>query len=186
MANAHALARYAALCQDAGLVPMVEPEILIDGDHSIERCYEVSARTWTVLFEQLAEQGVALEGTILKTSMVLSGKGAAERAGVEAVAEQTVKCLTENVPAHLAGVVFLSGGQSAAESTAHLNAMNTKFKGEMPWPLSFSYGRAIQAPALETWARDHAAVREAQDVLVHRAKMNSLATLGQYSEDLEA
>lgn len=184
MGNAHALARYAALCQEAGLVPMVEPEILLEGDHSIERCYEVSARTWTVLFEQLREQGVALEGTILKTSMVLSGKGAAERADAQEVAEMTVKCLKENVPAELAGVVFLSGGQTPAESTVHLDLMNKI--GGMPWPLSFSYGRGIQQPALETWARDHQAIGEAQEKLVHRAKMNGLAAQGQYDPAMDA
>ena len=184
MANAHGLARYAALCQEAGLVPMVEPEVIMDGDHSIERCYEVMAETLQVLFAQLEEEGVMLEGTILKTSMVLSGKDAVERAGAEEVAEMTVKCLKENVPAELAGIVFLSGGQSAEEATVHLDLMNKKFK-ELPWPLSFSYGRALQAPALATWGRGHNGIREAQDVLVHRSKMNGLAAVGEWSEEME-
>jgi fructose-bisphosphate aldolase class I len=183
MANAHGLARYAALCQEAGLVPMVEPEILLEGDHSMERCYEVSAATWTLLFEQLKEQGVAMEGCILKTSMILPGKSCAEQADLQTVAEQTVKCLTENVPHDLAGVVFLSGGQSAEEATMRLDAMNKI--GGLPWPLSFSYGRAIQAPALDVWARDHQAISEAQGVLTHRAKMNGLAAQGQYNAELD-
>jgi fructose-bisphosphate aldolase, class I len=183
MANCHGLARYAALCQEAGIVPMVEPEILLEGDHSIERCYEVSAWTWKVLFEQLREQGVMLEGTILKTSMVTAGSGA-EKASVDQVAEMTVKCLTENLPAELAGVVFLSGGQSAADSTIHLDAMNKKY-ADLPWPLSFSYGRALQAPALAAWGEDQADVAGAQAKLVHRCRMNGLAAKGEWSEDLE-
>lgn len=184
MANAHALARYAALCQEAGLVPMVEPEIIMEGDHSIERCYEVSAKAWQILFAQLKEQGVMLEGTILKTSMVLAGTKADPRSSVDEVAEQTVKCLTENVPAELAGVVFLSGGQTADEATVHLDTMNKKYK-DLPWPLSFSYGRALQAPALEAWGEDQTAIEKAQAVLVHRSKMNGLAAVGEWTEDLE-
>jgi fructose-bisphosphate aldolase, class I len=184
MANAHGLARYAALCQEAGLVPMVEPEILIEGDHSIERCYEVSALAWKALFEQLNEQGVALDGLILKTSMIISGKAAADRADAQTVAEMTLKGLKENVPAEVAGVVFLSGGQSPEESTVHLDLMNKM--GDLPWPLSFSYGRAIQGPTLEIWARDHEAVDEAQSKLLHRAKMNGLAARGEYDPALDA
>jgi fructose-bisphosphate aldolase class I len=183
MGNAHGLARYAALCQEAGLVPMVEPEVLLEGNHSIETCYEVTTKTLKTLFAQLAEQGVALEGTILKTSMVLSGKQADEQADTQKITEMTVKCLTENVPANLAGVVFLSGGQSAEESTVRLDAMNKL--GGMPWPLSFSYGRAIQGPALKMWAQNQEAVLEAQEVLVHRAKMNGLAAQGKYDPNLE-
>lgn len=182
-ANMHSLARYAALCQEAGLVPIVEPEIIIDGDHTIERCYEVSALTWKTLFAELAEQGVMLEGTILKTSMVLSGKDASERAGHAEVAEQTVKCLKENVPAELAGVVFLSGGQSEQDSTIHLNEMNKN--GELPWPLSFSYGRGIQGPALQIWAANMNDVDRAQRALVLRSKFNGLATKGEYSPEME-
>lgn len=184
MANAHGMARYAALCQEAGIVPMVEPEILLDGGHSIERCYEVSARTWTVLFEQLREQGVALEGAILKTSMVLSGKDASKRADRPTVAAQTLKCLKENVPAELAGVVFLSGGQGDTEATVHLNLINRSTE-QAPWPLTFSYGRSIQRPALEAWAKNPADVAGAQKLLVHRAKMNGLAAKGEYDEAME-
>lgn len=184
-ANCHALARYAALCQEAGIVPMVEPEILMDGAHTIEKCYEVSAKTWKILFEQLRQQGVMLEGTILKTSMVIPGKDSGQEASVEQVADMTVKCLTENVPANLAGVVFLSGGQSAADSTIHLDAMNKKYKGMMPWPLSFSYGRALQAPTLEAWGANRADIAGAQALLVHRCKMNGLAAKGEWSQELE-
>ncbi len=183
MANAHALARYAALVQEAGLVPMVEPEILMDGNHTIEQCYDVTAKTLQMLFSQLAEQGVTPEGTILKVSMVLSGKDSSPQAGPDDVAAQTVKCLKENVPANLAGVVFLSGGQSDENSTIHLDKMNKL--GGLPWPLSFSYGRGIQAPALKIWAANMADVEKAQAALVFRAKMNGLASTGQYSADLE-
>lgn len=183
MANAHALARYAALCQEANVVPMVEPEILMDGAHSLERCYEVSVKMWKLLFEQLKEQGVALEGTILKTSMVISGTEAAQKASPQEVATMTVKGLTEAVPAEVAGVVFLSGGQSPADSTIHLDLM--KKMGGLPWPLSFSYGRGIQDPALKTWAADQAAVADAQKKLVHRAKMNGLAAQGHYDPALD-
>lgn len=183
-ANCHGLARYAALCQEAGIVPMVEPEILMEGTHTIEKCYEVSAKTWTILFEQLREQGVMLEGTILKTSMVIPGKDSGQEASVDQVAEMTVKCLTENVPAELAGVVFLSGGQSAADSTIHLDAMNKAYS-DLPWPLSFSYGRALQAPTLAAWGENQADIAGAQRLLVHRCKMNGLAAKGEWSQDLE-
>lgn len=184
-ANAHALARYAALCQEAGLVPIVEPEILIDGDHTQERCYEVSARTWQKLFKEMKDQDVVLEGVILKTSMVLSGKDAADRADHQQVAEQTVKCLKENVPAELAGVVFLSGGQTDEDSTIHLNLIN-KLEEEKPWPLTFSYGRSIQRPALDSWAKNPDDIEGAQKKLAHRAKMNGLAAKGEWTEDAEA
>jgi len=184
MANAHGLARYAALCQEQNIVPMVEPEILIDGNHSIKTCYEVSVKTWTILFQQLKLQGVALEGTILKTSMIISGKDALERADAQTVAEQTIKGLMQVVPANLAGVVFLSGGQSDSDSTIHLNLMH-QLEIDLPWPLSFSYGRSIQRPALETWANNMSAIKEAQEKLVHRAKMNGFASLGKYSKEME-
>lgn len=183
-ANAHALARYAALCQEADLVPMVEPEVLMDGDHTLKRCYEVSLATWETLFKALEEQGVALPGTILKTSMILSGKDCATQADEMTVAKETVKGLKKAVPKTLAGIVFLSGGQSDRFSTVHLNLMN-QLTDKKPWPLSFSYGRGIQRPALELWAKDIKAVEAAQKALVHRAHMNSLAALGKYSEDLE-
>ena len=184
MANAHALARYAALVQEAGMVPMVEPEILMEpGDHSIEQCYVATAKTLQAVFAELKEQEVDLKGTILKVSMVLPGKGSKMDASPDSVAEQTVKCLKENVPAELPGIVFLSGGQSDENSTIHLDKMNKK--GGLPWPLSFSYGRGIQAPALKIWTANMNDVAKAQAALVFRSKMNSLASLGQYSVDLE-
>ncbi len=181
--NCHALARYAALCQEAGVVPMVEPEILLEGDHSIEKCYEVSTETWMTLFEELEEQGVSPEGIILKTSMILPGKNHEEQADLQTIAEMTVKGLIESLPHNLAGVVFLSGGQSDKEATIRLNKMNQLSKH--PWPLSFSYGRSIQRPALETWAKDRSAVSEAQKKLVHRAKCNAYAAKGEYNEEIE-
>lgn len=184
-ANTHALARYAALCQEAGIVPIVEPEVLMDGQHSINECYEVTEATLRSLFGQLYEQNVLLEGTILKASMVVSGSEADDRADVAAVARSTVQCLLNAVPASLAGVVFLSGGQSDEEATAHLDAMNRL--GQFPWPLSFSYGRALQAPALATWGENPSGnVAAAQSRLAHRARMNSLAAVGQYEPGLES
>ena len=184
-ANAHALARYAALAQSAGLVPMVEPEVLMDGEHTIERCYEVSAHMLKILFAQLAEHGVAPEGTILKTSMILSGTTCPAQADVDEVAEKTIQCLTENVPHNLAGIVFLSGGQSDEKATAHLNRMNQIGKN-LPWPLSFSYGRAIQSAALKIWASANMNDRErAQQAVVKRSALNGLAALGKYSPELE-
>jgi len=183
-ANAHALARYAALCQDAGLVPMVEPEVLINGSHSLEECFDISEATLRSLFTQMYEQNVLLEGAILKASMVISGDTAENRAGVSEVAEATVECLLNAVPAALAGVVFLSGGQGDEEATAHLDAMNKL--GVFPWPLSFSYGRALQAPSLAAWGQDPAGnIELAQQKLAHRARMNGLATMGQYEASME-
>ncbi|NIR61993.1 MAG: fructose-bisphosphate aldolase class I [Gammaproteobacteria bacterium] len=184
-ANAHALARYAALCQENGLVPIVEPEVLMDGDHSIEQCEAVTEETWVELFEQLYRHNVMLEGTILKASMVISGKEAKKRAGVDEVAERTVQTLLRAVPPALAGVVFLSGGQGNEEATQHLNAMNKHYRGRAPWPLSFSYARALQQPALELWKGDPGKAEAAQKALYFRARLNSLATLGQYSEEME-
>ena len=183
-ANAHALARYAALCQEAGLVPMVEPEVLMDADNSIERCYEVTEQTLRSVFAALHEQGVVPEHTILKTNMVIAGKKCALQAGVEQVARLTIRCLLHNVPAALAGVVFLSGGQSAELATAHLNAMNALGEA-LPWPLSFSYGRALQDPCLKTWAGRKENVAAAQAALLHRERCNSLACLGRYTQDME-
>ncbi len=183
-ANCHALARYAALCQEAGIVPMVEPEVLMDGTHSLDECYEVTELTLRSLFNQMYEQNVFLEGAILKASMVVSGSGAENRADVGEVARATVECLLNSVPATLAGVVFLSGGQSDEQASAHLDAMNRL--GEFPWPLSFSYGRALQAPALATWGQDIVAnVAAAQAKLAHRARMNGLAATGNYDSSLE-
>ncbi len=183
-ANCHALARYAALCQEAGIVPMVEPEVLLDGNHDIDRCYEVSEATLRALFAELYEQRVVLEGTILKASMVLSGNKCTKRAGVEEVAERTIRCLENSVPAALPGIVFLSGGQTPVEATAHLNAMNA-MAGRLPWKLSFSYSRALQEPALKTWNGDAANGKAAQAALRHRAQLNSAASLGRYQENME-
>jgi len=183
-ANAHALARYAALCQEAGLVPIVEPEVLMDADNTIERCYKVTEITLKTVFNVLFHQGVTTEHTILKTNMVISGKKCKTQAGVHEVADQTVRCLLNTVPAALPGIVFLSGGQSAEIATVHLNAMNTKYKN-LPWPLSFSYGRALQDPCLKAWAGKKENVTAAQGALLHREKCNSLACLGQYSADME-
>ena len=182
--NAHAMARYAALCQEVGIVPMVEPEILIDGDHSIERCYEVSVATLQKTFEELAGQNVSVEGVILKTSMVIAGKKAAQQAGMGEVAKETVRAFKETLPAGLTGIAFLSGGQTDEQATEHLNAMNKA--GKLPWPLSFSYGRALQNPVLKLWAESpNANIAKAQEALLFRSKMNSLATQGKYSGDME-
>ena len=178
-ANCHALARYAALCQEQGLVPMVEPEVLMDGDHDIETCYEVTEVTLRSLFDALYNQNVMLEGTILKASMVVPGKGCDEQASVEEVAESTLMCLKSAVPAILPGIVFLSGGQSDEAATAHLDAMNRM--GPNPWPLSFSYGRAMQQAALKLWSQDMAGnYAKAQQTVFERAKANGLAALGQW------
>ncbi|HZH43240.1 MAG TPA: class I fructose-bisphosphate aldolase [Lysobacter sp.] len=180
-ANCHALARYAALCQEQGLVPMVEPEVLMDGEHDIETCYEVTEVTLRSLFDSLYQHNVMLEGTILKASMVLPGKDSGEKASVEEVAESTLMCLKSAVPAILPGIVFLSGGQSDEEATAHLNAMNQM--GPNPWPLSFSYGRAMQQAALKLWAQDMKANwAKAQETVYARARDNGLAALGQWKK----
>ncbi len=182
-ANAHALARYAAICQEAGLVPIVEPEVLMDGDHTIERCEQVTEWALNAVFEALYVNRVALEGAVLKPSMVISGKGCARQAGVEEVAERTVRILKRTVPAAVAGIAFLSGGQSDQVATAHLNAMNKL--GNSPWPLSFSYGRALQQQPLKTWLGAAANVPAAQAALAHRGRMNSLASLGRYAASME-
>ncbi|UNK56578.1 fructose-bisphosphate aldolase class I [Pseudoxanthomonas daejeonensis] len=177
--NAHALSRYAALCQEQGLVPMVEPEVLMDGDHDIETAYEVTEAVLRSLFGALYEQNVLLEGTILKASMVVSGKDCPEQADVQEVAESTLMCLKSTVPAILPGIVFLSGGQSDEDATAHLDAMNRL--GPNPWPLSFSYGRAMQQAALGLWAKDMTGnFAKAQQIVAARARDNGLAALGQW------
>jgi fructose-bisphosphate aldolase class I len=183
-ANAHALARYAAICQEAGLVPIVEPEVLMDGDHTIERCEEVTEWTLNAVYEALYMNRVSLEGSVLKPSMVISGKGCARQAGVDEVAERTLRILKRSVPAAVAGIVFLSGGQSDEVATAHLNTMNQQ--GNLPWPLSFSYGRALQQPSLKAWKGAAANVAAAQAALAHRSRMNSLAALGRYSASMES
>lgn len=184
-ANAHALARYAALCQEGGLVPIVEPEVLIDGDHSIERCYDVTQETLHTVFDQLYRQEVALDQMILKPSMVISGLESSAPASVEQVAEMTIRCLLNTVPASVPGVAFLSGGQSNEQASAHLNEMNAKYGDRCPWRVTFSYARAIQQPALDYWRGNDANVPHAQQLLLHRARCNSAASMGQYSPDME-
>jgi fructose-bisphosphate aldolase, class I len=184
-ANAHALARYAAICQEAGLVPIVEPEVLMDGDHTIDRCEEVTEWTLNAVYDALYLHRVVLEHSVLKPSMVISGKKCSKQAPVDEVAARTVRVLKRTVPAAVAGIAFLSGGQSDEVATAHLNSMNAQFKGELPWPLSFSYGRALQQASLKAWKGQAANVPAAQAALAHRARMNGLATLGRYSADLE-
>jgi fructose-bisphosphate aldolase, class I len=185
VANAHALARYAALCQEGGLVPIVEPEILIDGVHSIDRCYEVTERTLQATFEQLRLQRVALDTMILKPSMVISGASCSEQASVERVAEMTVACLRNNVPVSVPGIAFLSGGQSNERATAHLNLINSQFAAQCPWVVTFSYARAIQQPALDYWHGDDANIPKAQQLLYHRAKLNGAARQGKYTPEME-
>ena len=182
-ANAHALARYAALCQDESIVPIVEPEVLMDGDHDIDRCYKITEWTLKTVFEQLYYARVALEGMVLKPNMVIAGKKSPKRAGVEEVAEKTVRLLKSCVPAAVPGIAFLSGGQSDEDATAHLDAMNRL--GPLPWPLSFSYGRALQHSPQTTWSGKPENVAAAQRAFNHRAMMNGLATLGQWKADLE-
>lgn len=184
--NAHALARYAALCQEAGIVPIVEPEVLMDGRdgmHSIERCYEVTLNVLRIVFEKLYEARIVLEGMVLKPNMVIDGKKL-RKASVEEVAERTLSCLKASVPAAVPGIAFLSGGQSDIEATAHLNAINA-MRGHSPWQLTFSYGRALQSEALKIWAGKAENVAKAQEAFLHRAKMNSLAAQGQWSQELE-
>ena len=184
-ANAHALARYAALCQEGGLVPIVEPEVLIDGNHTLEQCWHVTDTTLHEVFNQLHTQNVAYDQMILKPSMVIPGKACGQQASVEVVAEATISCLLKNVPGSVAGIAFLSGGQSMEQSSAHLNAMNMIFADQCPWPVTFSYARAIQQPALDYWAGDSNRVAEAQTRLLQRAQCNSAASLGEYSSEME-
>ena len=182
--NAHALARYARICQEAGVVPIVEPEVLIDGNHDIDRCDTVTAATLHTVFHELHLQGICLEGMLLKPSMVVSGKDCPKQAGIDDVAGRTVACLRRTVPAAVPGIVFLSGGQSDEVATAHLNAMNAKF-GPNPWKLSFSYGRALQDLALKRWKGLPANVAAAQQALHFRSKFNALAAEGRYSAEME-
>jgi fructose-bisphosphate aldolase class I len=184
-ANAQALARYAALCQEAGLVPIVEPEVLMTGDHTLEQCGEVTAKVLQTVFQQLYTQRVMLEGMILKPNMVLPGLTCPQQASVEEVAEDTVQCLLRSVPAAVPGIAFLSGGQSAELASARLNAMNLKFKVRSPWALTFSYARAIQQPALEIWQGKESNVLAAQQVLLHRASCNRAARQGEYNAAME-
>jgi fructose-bisphosphate aldolase, class I len=183
MTNAHALARYAALCQQEGIVPIVEPEVLMDGDHDIDRCQAVTEWTLKTVFEQLYDQRVALEGMVLKPNMVIAGKKCSKQASVDEVAERTVKVLKARVSAAVPGIAFLSGGQSDADATAHLDAMNRI--GGLPWKLTFSYGRALQAAPQKAWSGKLENVAAAQRAFAHRAMMNGLASLGQWKQDLE-
>jgi fructose-bisphosphate aldolase, class I len=181
--NAHALARYAALCQAAQIVPIVEPEVLMDGDHDIDRCYEVTQRVLNKTFQELRIQRVALEGMILKPNMAISGKKCPTQASVEEVAEKTIRLLKNCVPAAVPGIAFLSGGQSDEDASAHLNAMNKI--GGLPWPLTFSYGRALQAAPQKAWSGKAENVAAGQRAFTHRARMNSLASKGEWRADLE-
>jgi fructose-bisphosphate aldolase, class I len=184
-ANAEALALYAAFAQEYDLVPIVEPEVLIDGDHSIEQCYDATEWMLNATFDEIYEHGVELSGMLLKPNMVISGKDAPEQAGVEEVARATVECLLRTVPPAVPGIVFLSGGQSDLQATQHLNAMNRLYEGRLPWELSFSYARALQGQPMEIWGGNAENVEAAQKAFYHRAKMNSAARSGSYSEDME-
>lgn len=185
-ANAHALARYAALCQEGGLVPVVEPEVLMSGAHNLARCAEVTEEVLHTVFNQLVAQRVRLEGMLLKPNMVIAGLDCPIQATVEEVADATVSCLLRTVPAAVPGIAFLSGGQSAQLATEHLNAMNVRFRKRAPWGLAFSFARAIQQPALELWRGDEANVAAAQRALVHRARCNQAARRGEYDQKMEA
>jgi fructose-bisphosphate aldolase, class I len=181
--NAHALARYAALCQEAGLVPIVEPEVLQDGEHTIEESAKATGRVLLAVYQELHDQRVDFAGTLLKPNMVLSGYSAGNRAGIEEVADATLDVLYKHVPASVPGIVFLSGGQTDEDASAHLSAMNAR--GQHPWELSFSYGRALQAPTLKAWRGDESNVQAAKEAFAHRARMNGLARSGEYSAELE-
>ena len=181
--NAHALARYAALCQAAQIVPIVEPEVLMDGDNDIDRCYEVTQRVLNKTFQELRVQRVALEGMILKPNMAISGKKCGKQAGVAEVAEKTVRLLKSCVPAAVPGIAFLSGGQSDEDATAHLDAINRI--GGLPWKVTFSYGRALQAAPQQAWRGKAENVAAGQQAFAHRARMNSLASKGEWKADLE-
>ena len=184
-ANAHALARYAALCQEAGLVPIVEPEVPMDGAHTLERCEEVTEDALRMVFRQLQTQGVVLEAMLLKPNMVLPGLHCTQRVSLDEVADATLRCLLRTVPAAVAGVAFLSGGQSGELASARLNAMNMRFKSHLPWALTFSFSRAVQYPALEIWSGQDANVADAQKALHHRAACNRAARRGQYNAAME-
>jgi len=184
-ANAHALARYAALCQEAGVVPVVEPEVLMDGEHTLERCREVTEQVLRMGFNQLYTQRVMLEGMILKPNMVLPGLTRAQHEDVNEVADATVRCLLQAVPAAVPGIAFLSGGQPSELASARLNAMNLRFKSRVPWALAFSFARAIQQPALEIWQGQQANVSAAQQALCHRARCNRAARRGEYTPAME-
>ena len=184
-ANAHALARYASLCQEAGIVPIIEAEVLMDGDHTMESCREITKEVLHAVFNQLYTQGVMLEGIILKPNMVVPGLTCQKQETADEVADVTVKCLLESVPAAVPGIAFLSGGQSGELASARLNVMNARFRNQMPWALAFSFARAIQQPAMEIWNGEDANVAAAQRALYHRAKCNQAARRGEYTAQME-
>jgi len=184
-ANMHALARYAAMCQEAGIVPIVEPEVLMDGSHNLKKCFDVTQRVQHVLFDQLFAQNVNLQHVILKPNMVLPGLSSPKQADVETVAEATVTCLLQSVPAAVPGIAFLSGGQSPEMATAHLNAMHVQYRGKLPWALTFSFARAIQEPAMELWKGKDENVKAAQQMLYHRASLDNAARRGEYTPEME-
>ena len=183
--NAHALARYAAICQDAGLVPIVEPEVVMDGTHDLQRCFEVTAEVLHAVFNQLHSQRVILEGMILKPNMVLPGTDCVEKSDAEQIADATIRCLLRAVPAAVPGIAFLSGGQTGEAASNHLNVMNVRFGSRLPWALTFSFARAIQTPALEIWAGLDSNAKQAQKALLHRARCNHAARRGEYDGALE-
>lgn len=184
-ANAHALARYAALCQEADIVPIVEPEVLMNGNHSIQKCFDVSEQVQKILFYQLYKYRINLEGIILKPNMVIQGLESPEKNSVDEVAEATVNCLLESVPASVPAIAFLSGGQSPETATAHMNAINKNFINRLPWIVTFSFARAIQQPAIEAWKGKDANIEEAQKLLYKRAKLDATARSGKYNKDME-
>ncbi|MGN6398547.1 MAG: class I fructose-bisphosphate aldolase [Mucilaginibacter sp.] len=184
-ANMHLLARYAALCQENNLVPIVEPEVLMDGDHGLKKCAKVTGKVLATLFKQLEKQRVNLQATILKPNMVLPGTRNSKPVSVQKASKATVEVLLKSVPATLAGVAFLSGGQSPAEASAHLNEMHVKYKGKLPWPLTFSFARAIQQPAMDIWRGDDKNVKAAQKLLYKRASLNNAARRGEYKPEME-
>jgi fructose-bisphosphate aldolase class I len=184
-ANAHALARFAALCQEVGMVPVVEPEVLMDGSHSLKRCCEVTENIIRAVFNEFYDQRVMIEGMILKTNMILPGSKCSTQESVEEVADATVMCLMRVVPAAVPGIAFLSGGQSGELASARLNAMNVRFRSRHPWPLSFSFARAIQQPAMEIWRGDDGNIKAAQEALLHRANCNLAARRGEYTSAME-
>lgn len=184
-ANVHALARYAALCQEADIVPIIEPEVLMEGDHSLQKCFDVTERTLKILFYQLYQYKIDLEGMILKPNMVTAGTKSAEINSVDEVAQATVNCFLQSVPAAVPAIAFLSGGQSPEEAAAHLNAIHTNFKNRLPWIVTFSFARAIQQPALDVWKGQEANVKEAQKILHQRAKIDAAARRGEYNKGME-
>jgi len=184
-ANANALSRYAALCQEADIVPIVEPEVLMNGNHSIQNCFDVSEQVQKILFYQLYKYRISMEGLILKPNMVIQGLESTEKNSVDEVAQATVNCLLESVPASVPAIAFLSGGQSPEAATAHLNTINKNFKNRLPWIVTFSFARAIQQPAIEAWKGKDANIEEAQKLLYKRAKLDATARSGKYNKDME-